>query len=319
MVTGPVATQAIPRGPDLARGALGAVAIAALVGGVPWALSTFVGWPLPSAIPSWSQVTTALGDSYIPDTFLAKALAVVCWIVWVELVASLLVEVVAVVRGRQAGRVPLTGPVQRLVARLVAAVSLMVILLLTRPDRTVQAVPVPMPAATAGVVASGAELTDLAGADAQPTYVVQQRDTLWGIAETCLRDPFRWVEIWELNQGREQPDGATMADPDRIYPGWTLRLPDDAVGLGPGEGATVAGVASSPGPATESMRPLPSDGTAGGTLVVSDGGDGDRMEVMVPLGPQSDDPGRGESLLATGSPDDGAGRPTSPDSSTEDD
>ncbi len=319
-----VPAQAIPRGPDLARGALAAAAIVVLVVGVPWALAAFVGWPLPSSIPSWSQITTALGDSYIPDTFLAKALAVVCWVVWIELVGSLLVEVVAVVRGRQAGRVPLTGPVQRLVARLVAAVSLMVILLLTRPDRSVQAVPVPAPAAVAGVMASGGEMTELASegqvSQGQATYVVQRRDTLWGIAETCLQDPFRWVEIWEMNQGRVQPDGATMTDADRIFPGWTLQLPVDAVGLGPTGGSAVAGVASPAGAGTESMTPLPSDGTStGDTLMVFDGGAGSGMEIMVPLGPPSEDPGQPETVLASPGQDDGARRPIQATDASDDD
>jgi hypothetical protein len=310
MAMGQVPVRAIPRTPEVARGVAAAVAIVALIAGVPWALSTFVGWPLPSSIPSWSQITTALGDTYIPDAFLAKALAVVCWIVWIELVASLLVEAVAVVRGRQARRVPLTGPVQRLVARLVAAVSLMVILLLTRPDRTVQAVPVPSPAATAGVLASGAALTEpVAEEGTLPTYVVQRRDTLWGIAETYLRDPFRWVEIWERNQGRTQPDGATMVDPDRVYPGWVLELPGDAVGLRP-PGSPVVDTAAPAPDGTESMTSLtPGEATPGGgggaTLLVSGGGVGGRLEFMVPLGPQLEQ-AEPESLLAAESHDDGA-------------
>src|SRR5262249_18428578 len=56
-------------------------------------------------------------------------------------------------------------------------------------------------------------------------YVVQRGDTLWDIAEQHLSDPLRWPEIYELNQGRPQPDGRTLADPHWIYPGWTFELP----------------------------------------------------------------------------------------------
>ena len=312
--------QAVRSGPDVIRGALAAAVIVILVGGVPWALSAFVGWPLPASIPSWSEITTALGDSYIPDTFLAKALAVVCWIVWIELVASLLVEAVAVVRGRQAGKVPLTGPVQRLVARLVAAVSLMVILLVTRPDSTVQAVPVPAPAVTAGLAATGAEPGEVASDTNLATYVVQRRDTLWGIAEAHLRDPFRWVEIWERNQGRAQPDGATMVDPDRIYAGWTLELPGDAVGLGPSGSTALTEVGAAGRAGSEAMTPLgPGAGeatsdraTGGETLAVSGGGTQDRMEVMVPLDPGTAGPRGPESLLASGTSETGPGQGADP-------
>ena len=92
------------------------------------------GWArrCPAGIPSVSDVTDALRDTYIPDEFLVKALALVCWLVWIELVASLLVEAVAYVRGRKAGAVPLAGGLQRGAARLVAGVALLGALVATR-------------------------------------------------------------------------------------------------------------------------------------------------------------------------------------------
>lgn len=47
-------------------------------------------------------------------------------------------------------------------------------------------------------------------------YVVQEGDTLWEIAGQFLRDPERWVDIW-------QPD-EYLDNPDLIYPGDTLKL-----------------------------------------------------------------------------------------------
>jgi hypothetical protein len=231
---------------DAGRGLAALVGVAILVVGVPFALIAWVGWPLPTEAPTLSEVGAALRDTYIPDEFLVKGLAVVCWLVWIELTASLLVEAVAYVRGRKAGAVPLAGGLQRGAARLVATVALLGSLFAakalpdsgglglralsapaTRPVVTLVAdEPPDDPVARAGA-AVGARLA------ASPTYEVRRRDTLWDIAERHLGDPFRWREIFLLNQGKLQPDGRCLTDPDLIYAGWRLELPEDARGLAP--------------------------------------------------------------------------------------
>jgi DNA-binding SARP family transcriptional activator len=56
-------------------------------------------------------------------------------------------------------------------------------------------------------------------------YIVRPGDSLWGIAESRLQDPYRWPEIWHLNKNRVMPDGECFSRPGFIRPGWTLDLP----------------------------------------------------------------------------------------------
>jgi hypothetical protein len=56
--------------------------------------------------------------------------------------------------------------------------------------------------------------------------------TLFKIAAKTLGDGHRFMEIFNLNKGRLQPNGRRVESPNAIEAGWILRLPNDASGPG---------------------------------------------------------------------------------------
>jgi DNA-binding SARP family transcriptional activator/nucleoid-associated protein YgaU len=223
----------------LVRGLGSFLVLVALLFGIPFALWRSVGWPLPHAIPTWGQLKAGLTAHGIPDEVLFKILACVCWVAWIGLVASVTTEAGAVIRGKAARRLPLLGFLQPLAANLVATLALVVLVASSRPQQA-RVVPLPVafaryqPAVVAGVMAADGRdggapsRVDRDERTESRSYLVARHDTLWGIAERELGDPLRWREIYRLNEGRPQPDGRSVDDPNQIYPGWSLRLPESA-------------------------------------------------------------------------------------------
>ncbi|MEU0341915.1 LysM peptidoglycan-binding domain-containing protein [Streptomyces bobili] len=74
--------------------------------------------------------------------------------------------------------------------------------------------------------------TGLAPQTGTDTHTVRPGETLSGIAEEELGDADAYPEIAELNEGHQQADGRTFSDPDKIYPGWKLDLPNPQADTG---------------------------------------------------------------------------------------
>ncbi|MFD5065103.1 LysM peptidoglycan-binding domain-containing protein, partial [Streptomyces sp. NPDC058394] len=66
--------------------------------------------------------------------------------------------------------------------------------------------------------------TSDAGKDRPKSVTVKEGDSLWSIADT-YGDPAQWPDIYEANKGEETPDGGCFTNPNLIYPGQELNLP----------------------------------------------------------------------------------------------
>ncbi len=70
------------------------------------------------------------------------------------------------------------------------------------------------------------------------THTVVAGDTLWDLAQRYYQDPFAWRRIWDANK-------AQVADPNLIFPGWVLTIPDRSAQVAD---VTVEGAAEPAGP-----------------------------------------------------------------------
>jgi nucleoid-associated protein YgaU len=215
-------------------------------------LVTYVGWPLPTTVPTIDQIQLTMRSGIDPQ-ILINTLAVIVWIVWLQIVIALAAEAVAAIRGGTARHLPVLPGLQPAIAQLVAAVTLAVAVL--GPLRVAPAAASPLPDAISVTQtrqtssSPGQEPTALVAAvqaphrDTNPdlpTYRVQRHDTLWSIAETTLDDGRRWKEIRDLNIGRTMSNGHDFTmETDRLTPGWTVLLPADATTADAGQASRV--------------------------------------------------------------------------------
>jgi hypothetical protein len=229
---------------DVLAGVAAVIALTALTVGVPIALVTVVGLPLPHTLPKLSALT-----SQLDITAILRILSVIVWLAWIQLVWCVLAEIKAAAGGRQRPKVPLAGATQSLAHRLVTAALLLftAAAALTpavvshgppRPAHSVSAqamnsVTPAIPLSAPAVTRSPAH----AAPNADKMYLVKPpvgrfHESLWEIAQNHLGDGRRYREIFELNKERVQPDGSRLTIASLIRPGWMLLMPKDAHGPG---------------------------------------------------------------------------------------
>ena len=244
---------------DVLAGVGAIILLVALTVGVPIALITVVGLPLPHTVPKLSALT-----SQLDITAILRILSVIVWLAWIQLVWCVLVEIKAAasrIQGHAAGspKVPLAGATQSLAHRLVTAALLLftAAAALTpavishgppRPAHSVSAQVTPaqltpaqvtpaIPVTPAGLTASQAPQSHHHAPNSDKMYTVNPpvgrfHESLWEIAHNHLGDGRRYREIFELNSGRVQPDGSKLTIASLIRPGWQLLMPKDAHGPG---------------------------------------------------------------------------------------
>jgi hypothetical protein len=217
------------------------LALLALTVGVPVALVTVLGLPIPHSMPKIAAL-----KSQVDITTILRILSVIVWLAWIQLVWCVLVEIKASVSEfGVASRVPLAGATQSLAHRLVTAALLMFTAAAALTPVFSHSAP-PRPAHSISVMATpgdriAAISEQLTAAPHSPTsdkiYVVKPpvgryHESLWEIAQKHLGDGRRYQEIYQLNKDRVQPDGSKLTIASLIRPGWVLHMPKDATGPG---------------------------------------------------------------------------------------
>jgi len=234
----------------LARAVLAGLTLMALVIGLPILLARYGSWPI-HQVPTASQLSDAPGQALTDDAVFA-ILTVAAWATWAAFTLSVLLELVAAVRGASRPTLPYLGPIQHGARQLVA--SFLMTATLTGPfaSHRVAAAPAlpPLSAVARPPVAAviHEEPPPQAPSDEPPdgqvtpiedlpVVRVARGDSPWSMAERHLGDGLRWRELWDLNRGVPQADGRAWVVEDQIDIGWQIRLPADAVDV-PAPGAT---------------------------------------------------------------------------------
>ena len=274
-----------------------------------------------------------------------KVLITAAWAVWLWFVVCVTTEITTALRGRSRPRTAVSRRVQSLVAWLVGAS--LALIPTGRPTHSLRLPTTSMSAVsqrhggrstgggsfrgglhldpfqywndtsiTSGLAQSTteAELTSVIRPEAldltsgvSSVYTVQPGDTLWGIAERELGSPLEWKKVAELNQGRVQADGRTLATDNWVYPGWTLVLPtsatlQDARNLPPLMGSVLTTEVSTPDPSPGTPEVVPESESSPVRIprLPPDAVSRNRADPMEPQGPRIPFAPVGYGLLGAG-------------------
>lgn len=219
------------------NGALACLVLVGILVGLPALLVALGGLPVPADVPSLEELRQALTT---PDdgTLVLGAVNVLGWLVWASLAVTILVELVAQLRGLPAPTLPALGLPQSTARGLVTAA---LALFVAAPTIAGPSMAAPAAAAPTGPVTAtltqpvqedadspvGAEQGEVQGetaiADSPAatfTYTVEPGDTLWSIAAKHLGTGEDFTRILELNRT------VLTSGADWLTPGMRLTLPE---------------------------------------------------------------------------------------------
>ncbi len=208
------------------------------------------GSPLTLGVHLLSRPSTLVHaiDHPVTDSIIVHSVVLVAWLTWAWLVACVVTEIVARLRGRPTSPFPASRRVQALAALVVGASMALLPLpkgyspmrisgitegprveqVVTLVDQSIPAADAPIRDDSVAEPESGLLIAPPASAKEARTYIVRPGDTLWSIAGRELGSPLRWKEIAALNMGIPQSDGMSLVNAGWILPGWVLRLPSAA-------------------------------------------------------------------------------------------
>ena len=199
-----------------------ALLLGVIVGGPPAAIGML--WGVPTA----ERVTRLVSlDAWQGSTkeVLVGAIALLCWVSWVWMMAAAGAETVALRRGHVSAD---ASAVRRGLRPLLAAVMLKGVLAGSVLSVVGASQAWAHPHVEAEVAQVEAEPADEQSEGALGAYRVVQHDTLWGIAERFLSDGMRWRDVYELSKDGVQNYRGEMTDPNLIFPGDIVLLPNGA-------------------------------------------------------------------------------------------
>lgn len=216
------------------------VLLVALLVGVPLALVIFAGNPF----PTWAELVQA---ATMPDWggrfLIGTVLPLIGWIAWLTFAIGAVAEIPAQIQQVPAPHLPGLGAQQKAAGALIGAVIILFTGMGVASPSSASAVEPTTPThhvsasavhdASSHVSAEqSAEASDQNASESAPTYVVQDGDSLWRIAEAELGQGERWQEIAELNYGITQENGWALTGQNWLNSGWVLILPEDAASTG---------------------------------------------------------------------------------------
>lgn len=215
------------RARSIVRSVSALLVLATITVGVPAVLIAIAGWPLPTSVPALGDVWMRVQQGDIPSATVVQALAVVVWLIWMQLTWALVWEVGVNLRRIGDRQPPMPAPLVPIaighgMSRLVAMIFSATVIVASLPTPSLAA---PRHMAVPTDVQSEAPLHAVHASEpvavaTEACWVVQPSDSLWRIAEMSLGDGSRSNEILDLN--------SHLKSARDVAAGQRLRLPADA-------------------------------------------------------------------------------------------